>query len=92
MFYSPDGIFNETHFNDPQANKIFTAALKDENEDSRNQTLQELQQILYDSGGQIIHSFRTTVDAYNSKVNGLIPDLSTGWSLGQYRFREVWID
>jgi peptide/nickel transport system substrate-binding protein len=92
VFYSPDGIFNETHFNDPQGNKIFSDALKDENEASRNQKLKELQQILYDRGGQIIHSFRTTVDAYNSKVHGLTPDLSTGWSLGQYRFREVWIE
>jgi peptide/nickel transport system substrate-binding protein len=92
VFYSPQGIFNETHFNDHQANAIFSDALKDENEDSRNAKLKQLEQILYDRGGQIIHSFRTTVDAYNSKVQGLVPDLSTGWSLGQYRFREVWID
>lgn len=92
VFYSPQGIFNETHFDDPQGNAIFSDALKDENEDSRNQKLMQLQHILYERGGQVIHSFRTTVDAYNAKVHGLVPDLSTGWSLGQYRFREVWIE
>ena len=89
LLYAPGGIFNETHFNDPEANKIFTEALKDTNTASRNEKLQAIEKILYDRGGHIIHSFRKTVDAYNTKFTGFTPDLSTGWSLGQYRYKEV---
>jgi peptide/nickel transport system substrate-binding protein len=91
LFYSPQGIFNETHFNDAKANKLFASALKDSNPASRDEKFRQLETIQYEQGGQIIHSFRTTVDAYNEKVNGLVPDKATGWSLGQYRYREVWI-
>jgi peptide/nickel transport system substrate-binding protein len=89
LLYAPGGIFNETHFNDAQANKIFTEALKDVNTSSRNEKLQAIEKILYERGGHIIHSFRKTVDAYSSKYTGFSPDLSTGWSLGQYRYKEV---
>lgn len=92
VFYTAQGIFNETHFNDPQGNAIFADALKDTNPTTRNEKFKQLEQILYERGAQVIHSFRTTVDGYNSKVHGLTPDVSTGWSLGQYRYREVWID
>lgn len=89
LLYAPGGIFNETHFNDAQANKIFTDALKDENVATRNQKFQAIEKILYERGGHVIHSFRKTVDAYSTKFTGFTPDLSTGWSLGQYRYKEV---
>jgi peptide/nickel transport system substrate-binding protein len=89
LLYAPGGIFNETHFNDPVANKIFSEALKDTNTASRNEKLQQIERILYQRGGHIIHSFRKTVDAYSTKFTGFTPDLSTGWSLGQYRYKEV---
>ncbi|HZS94906.1 MAG TPA: ABC transporter substrate-binding protein [Chloroflexota bacterium] len=89
LLYFPGGIFNETHFNDPQGNKIFTEALKDSNPATRNAKFKELEKILYERGGHIIHSFRTTVDAYNTKFKGFSADKATGWSLGQYRYREV---
>lgn len=89
LLYFPGGIFNETHFNDPQGNKIFLQALKDANPTTRNEKFRALEQILYERGGHIIHSFRTTVDAHSSKFTGFVPDKATGWSLGQYRYREV---
>ncbi len=90
LLYAPGGIFNETHFNDSQANAIFADALKDTNVSTRTEKFQALEQILYERGGHIIHSFRTTVDGYSAKFAGFVPDKATGWSLGQYRYREVW--
>jgi peptide/nickel transport system substrate-binding protein len=90
LLYAPGGIFNETHFNDPQANGIFADALKDTNTSTRTEKFRALEQILYTRGGHIIHSFRTTVDAHSAKFAGFTPDKATGWSLGQYRYREVW--
>jgi ABC-type transport system substrate-binding protein len=89
LLYYPGGIFNETHFNDPLGNKIFLQALKDSNPTTRTEKFRALEQILYERGGHIIHSFRTTVDAHSSKFTGFVPDRATGWSLGQYRYREV---
>jgi peptide/nickel transport system substrate-binding protein len=87
--YSPGGFLNDTNWNDPQSNKIYSAALKDTGAAARNDKFHDLEQILYDRGGDIIHSFRKTVDSYSSKFTGFVPDLATGWSLGSYRYREV---
>jgi len=89
LLYAPGGIFNETHFNDKQGNQIFSNALKEVDPAKRNAKLKSLEEILYNRGGHIIHTFRQTVDAYNSKFTGFTPDKSTGWSLGQYRYKEV---
>jgi len=88
--FAPKGAENETHFNDAPGNKIFQAALKDQNPTTRNEKFRALEEILYNRGGYVVHSFRTTVDAYSANVHGLTPDKATGWSLGQYRYREVW--
>jgi peptide/nickel transport system substrate-binding protein len=89
LLYYPGGIFNETHFNDAKANQIFEAALRDTNPSARDEKFRAIEQILYERGGHIIHSFRTTVDAYSTRFTGFVPDKATGWSLGQYRYREV---
>jgi peptide/nickel transport system substrate-binding protein len=89
LLYSPGGIFNSTHFDDKQGNQIFSSALKEVDEAKRNAKLRSLEEILYNRGGHIIHTFRQTVDAYDSKFAGFTADKSTGWSLGQYRFKEV---
>jgi len=89
LLYAPGGIFNETNFNDKQGNQIFSSALKEVDPAKRNAKLQSLEEILYHRGGHIIHTFRQTVDAHSSKFSGFTPDKSTGWSLGQYRYKEV---
>jgi peptide/nickel transport system substrate-binding protein len=87
--YSPGGFLNDTNWDDAKSNSIYTAALKETDTTARNDKFRELEQILYDTGGDIIHSFRKTVDSYSSKFTGFVPDLATGWSLGSYRYREV---
>jgi peptide/nickel transport system substrate-binding protein len=89
LLYAPGGIFNETNFNDKQGNQIFSSALKEVDSAKRDAKLRSLEEILYHRGGHIIHSFRQTVDGYNTKFTGFTPDKSTGWSLGQYRYKDV---
>ncbi len=89
LLYAPGGIFNSTNFNDKQGNQIFASALKEVDPAKRNAKLRSLEEILYNRGGHVIHTFRETVDAYDSKFTGFTPDKSTGWSLGQYRYKEV---
>jgi peptide/nickel transport system substrate-binding protein len=88
--YIKGGLFNDTRWDDPTTTALYFDALKDTNVTSRNAKFQQILTDLYDRGPEIIHSFRKTVDAYSSKFHGFVPDLATGWSLGQYRYREVW--
>jgi peptide/nickel transport system substrate-binding protein len=88
--YIKGGIFNDTHWDDPDTTSLYFDALKVTDVTQRNEKFQAIAQILYDRGPEIIHSFRETVDAYSSSFSGFVPDKATGWSLGQYRYREVW--
>jgi peptide/nickel transport system substrate-binding protein len=88
--YIKGGIFNDTHWNDPQTTSLYYDGLKETDAAQRNEKFQAIAEILYDRGAEIVHSFRETVDAYSSKFSGFTPDKATGWSLGQYRYREVW--
>jgi peptide/nickel transport system substrate-binding protein len=88
--YIKGGTLNDTRWNDPETNTLYFDALKDTDVAPRNEKFQAIAQILYDRGGDVIHSFRETVDGYSSSFDGFTPDAATGWSLGQYRYREVW--
>lgn len=85
----PGGIFNDTHWNDPKSIALYRDALKESDPAKRNEKFSAIEKILYDSGGDIIPAFRDTIDAYSAKFSGFVPDAATGWSLGQYRYREV---
>ena len=88
--YIKGGNLNDTNWDDPQTETLYRDALKETDESKRNEKFTAIEKILYDSGGDIIHSFRNTVDAYGSKFHGFEPSQSTGWSLGQYRYAGVW--
>lgn len=88
--YIKGGIFNDTHWDDPDTTSLYFDALKSTEVAQRNEKFQAIAEILYDRGPEIVHSFRETVDAYSSSFSGFTPDTATGWSLGQYRYREVW--
>lgn len=86
----PGAIFNDTHWSDPTSLALYKEGLAETDPAKRNEKFAAVMKILYNSGGDIITSFRDTVDAYNANLTGFVGDDSTGWSLGQYRYREVW--
>jgi peptide/nickel transport system substrate-binding protein len=85
----PGGIFNDAHWSDPTSIALYRDALKETSPATRNEKFTAIEKILYDSGGDIITSYRDTIDAYSANLTGFTPDAATGWSLGQYRYREV---
>ena len=85
----PGGIFNDTHWSDPTSLALYKEGLAETDPTKRNEKFAAVEKILYESGGDIITSFRATVDAYSANLTGFVGDDSTGWSLGQYRYREV---
>ncbi len=82
--------FNETHWNDPEFNKVFNRARAIPDADERRNLEHELQKILYDRGGYIIWGFANQVDAFQKYVGGLVPN-ATGRPLSGWRFDRVWI-
>ena len=84
----PTSSYNETHFNNPQFNRLFQEALRTVDEAKRSEILGECMKIDYDEGGYIIWGFGNVIDAYSAKVTGFVPDKS-GAPLSQYSFREV---
>ena len=85
----PNSIFWDSHWNDEKSLSLYKQALAETDTTKRNELFSQVQTILYDSGGYIIHSFRDQIDAYNKKFTGFVGDQSTGFALGMYRYREV---
>ena len=82
--------FNETHWDDPDFNKVFDKARAIPDAGERRDMEHELQKMLYDEGGYIVWGFANQVDAFQKYVGGLVPN-STGRPLSGWRFDRVWI-
>jgi peptide/nickel transport system substrate-binding protein len=82
--------FNETHWDEPEFNKLFDKARAIPDPADRRDMEHELQKMLYDEGGYIIWGFANQVDAFQKYVGGLVPN-ATGRPLSGWRFDRVWI-
>lgn len=82
--------YNETHWDDPDWTAIVNKANATVDQAARCGLVAKAQQIEFDNGGYIIWGFPNSVDAYNAKVHGLVPDKS-GIPLTSFAFRNVWI-
>ncbi len=82
--------YNETHWNDPTFNSLYSQALKTVDKAKRCAIVHEMQKIEYDSGGYIVWGFYNLVDAYSPKVVGFKPSKGT-LPLGGYgnNFRAI---
>ncbi|MFG2045586.1 ABC transporter substrate-binding protein [Dactylosporangium sp. NPDC048998] len=83
----PNGLYNETHFDNKQFNGLIAAAVAELDESKRNSLLHQAQEIEYNEGGYIIWGFHKQVDGYASNVKGLEP--SRYLPLGNYKFNKV---
>jgi peptide/nickel transport system substrate-binding protein len=81
---------NETHFDNPTYEKLYTQGLATTNAAKRKQIAYEMQKIEYDSGGYIIPFFSPTIDAYGKNVHGLLEG-KTGVPFNQHNYTKVWL-
>jgi peptide/nickel transport system substrate-binding protein len=84
----PSSPFNETHWADPKFLKLISQARAELDQTKRNQILQQAETIEYNTGGYIIPYFSNQIDAYSSKVGGLV-EAKSGFPLGNYWFKNV---
>jgi peptide/nickel transport system substrate-binding protein len=87
-FDGPAGIWNETHFSDPEFNDLYQQALRTVDDAQRCEIAQSMQEIQHERGGYIIPYFPNTVDAYSAQLLGLEPHAS-GEDLGGWRLEKV---
>jgi len=86
----PDSPFNETHWDDEEFIQLVEQARGTTDESTRNQLIQDAQQIMYDRGSLIIWGFANQLDAYQAYVGGLVPN-ATGLPLSGFQLHRVWI-
>ena len=86
----PTSPYNESGWNDATFIDLVGKARAAGSIAQRCKLIQQAQKIEYDKGGLIIWGFNNQTDAYNTKVQGLKPDLS-GIPLMQFGFDSIWI-
>ncbi len=87
----PSSPLNEPHFIDDHYAALFAEANATLNAAKQRDLIHEMMLIDHNDGGYIIWAFNDVFDSYRSYVHGLVPNRA-GWSLGGYRFKDVWID
>jgi peptide/nickel transport system substrate-binding protein len=81
--------YNDTHWNNPQFNKWYLEFVAAKSESLQREIADEMQEMLWNEGGEIIPGIPNEVDAYSRKVTGFVPDKS-GQPLSFYRFKDAW--
>lgn len=92
-FIKPGGL-NTTSWtaqNNPKYAKLYSEALATLDEGRRKEIAAEMQQIDYNEGSYIIPNFAPTIDGYSAKVGGVLP-ANTGFSMSNYRFKNLWLN
>jgi len=84
--------FNECHTNNTGYARLYDQAMATVNEAKREAIAHEMQQMEYSgaASGYIIPFFNPVIDAYASRVNGVVSS-KTGLSLGAYGFKNMWL-
>jgi peptide/nickel transport system substrate-binding protein len=82
--------FNETHWRSPSFDKLFYDAQADLNPSSRQDKFFALQNTLFQEGGYVIWGFQPIIDAVGAHVHPA-PQNPAGY-LGNYEFRDFWLD
>jgi peptide/nickel transport system substrate-binding protein len=86
----PVSPFNETHWDDPTYNKLYSQAIATVDSAKRTAIAHEMQLIDHSIGGYIIPYFPPTIDGYAKTVQGVKPT-KVGLSLGGYNFKAMWL-
>jgi len=86
----PGGVWNDTHFTNPQYVSLYHQALATTDDQVRAGIIHEMQMIDWNLGGTIIPFFIPNIDGYQSKVVGPVP-AKDGNGLGNFQFRTFWL-
>ncbi|BCH05390.1 peptide ABC transporter substrate-binding protein (plasmid) [Mesorhizobium sp. 131-2-5] len=74
LAFQCDAPWNESHWCDDRFNQLLKAAQTELDNEKRREMYHEMQAICSDGGGSCIFAFRSTLDGYSTKVQGVEPD------------------
>jgi peptide/nickel transport system substrate-binding protein len=84
-----DAVWNETHFRDPEYDKLIQRAVGATDEATAQDLWNQVQQRQLDEGGYIVWANQNIVDAAATNVGGIVP--SSFFNLGGWNYRDVWL-
>jgi peptide/nickel transport system substrate-binding protein len=83
--------YNETHWYSTSWANAFRKAQQITDTAKRNAAYKALQVPIWKTGGYVVFAFYNSVDAASSKVHGIVPNISSGFSnLGAFDFKDHW--
>lgn len=85
-----DAIWNETHWRDPEFDKLVRQAQGATDEQTALDLWHQVQKIQYDEGGYTVWANLELLDAVAKHVKGVVP--SAWFNLGGWNYRDVWLD
>jgi peptide/nickel transport system substrate-binding protein len=86
------GASNDSGWDDADGAAIYASLLKTSDATKQADYAGQLLKRFYDSGPDIIHSFKSNIDLTTDKLKGVIPMQANGWNLGSWRYRLMWLD
>jgi peptide/nickel transport system substrate-binding protein len=81
--------YNETHWKNPQADKVLFDALADPNPATAEQKWHAVQKLQFDEGGYIVTNNFNWLDAYSPKVRGI--QTTAAGPCNYYDFKQAWL-
>jgi peptide/nickel transport system substrate-binding protein len=90
LWTTPHAPYDATHMHtDKEYAALYYQACATMDDTQRAAVCAQMQRIEYDRGGYINYGWGNVIDAYSSKVAGLVPD-KMGWPMTSYGFNRVW--
>lgn len=84
-----DGVYNDTHWNDPDFAAKLQQALSEMDDAARKELWHGLQETLYNEGGYLIPAFADSLSAHVPGLHGLKPN--PYFPFGGWLFNELWM-
>ena len=87
--YSAESNWNETYWKNDRFNQLLISARAEFDQTKRRNMYHEMQALVRDDGGSVVHLFANHISAYNDKVG--VPDTVAGnWEFDGYKMLERW--
>ena len=84
----PGAPYNESHFDNPQFNKLYSQALATLDPVKQKEIVQEMQVIWWNESGYIIPYFTPCIDGHATNLRGVVP--SKELYLSNFGFKNFW--
>jgi peptide/nickel transport system substrate-binding protein len=87
---APSAPFNETHWKDPEWDKLYLQAQATLDNTKRKELNFELQRILWERGGYLMWGFYPLLDGVGRNVHGAVANPNN--ELSNFNFRDFWLE